>query len=638
MLAAPGDGSIKKIPGNLEGKGSVYDMINEANALAVKDPDLALTTITSAMQQSLKTNDPRAQAHCFLSLGTVNFNLERYSTAAENYRNALERFRDVDDPEGLYYSVKHLAISLDAQGSQLEALLAYGEALEIARVDNSIEEQIELLSNIGRIHYNRAEYTRALTYYSEAESLEDNDVPVKEKIATYNELGKVYEELNDTSEALRYYEQGRALAEESNDQENISNYYSNVSELSLRNQNTEQAINFQEQAVQLNRRNNNPVLENAANLKLANIHLQTDNSSEAIPYLQRALDLSNTLGEIQSQKEAYKGLSEAYESLGFYEKALESYKSYVTAADSFIALREADLLNRLQLSEELNARDQEIELLVLDQELDRQRISNLEKDQLIQKASNQRQRILKFTLATILILLAVSATLIYLGQVRTKEANRQLALQNLRGQMNPHFIFNALNSVNNFIASNDERSANKYLSEFSRLMRQVLNQSKANLIPLHEEVEVLERYLDLEHLRFPDLFDYSVELDDSISDDSISIPPMLIQPFIENSIWHGLRYREESGGTLKLRFSKNEEFLLVEIKDNGIGRKRSAELKTQNQKQYKSTAMSNIEERLRLLSEKHKKEFTVEISDASPGSEYPGTRVELKIPLKIEVA
>lgn len=627
---------VKRLPKSLPVKGEPYTLINTANALAADQPQAAMDTIQRALEASFALNDFRAQGHCYLSLGTINYNLERYKTAAQNYHLALDLFLKTNDSEGLFYGAKHLAITQEAMGLYDLALINYQEALSIARKERPKEDVVEILEGMGRIEFNRGNYTAALTYYQEVEQLEGKaQINSSKKVETLNKIGKVYEELDDSASAMDYYEQGRSLAEANNDVVNMSNYYSNVSSLNLRSNNVEQAIQSQQQAVDLNRAANNPVMENQAALDLANMHLQTDNSIAAIPYLKRVLDLSLTLGEIQSRKEAYKGLSEAYENIGNYQEALENYKAFVAAADSALAIREADILARLELSDQLSDREKEIELLVLDQELNEQRIQNLEKDQLIQQASMDRQRLINFGLIGLLLTLAVSATLIYLGQVKTKRANRQLALKNLRGQMNPHFIFNALNSINNFIASNDERAANKYLSEFSRLMRQVLDQSKSDLITLDAEVEVLQRYLDLEHLRFPGLFEFDIEVDKQLQGDKVSIPPMLVQPFLENAIWHGLRYRDSGGGKLKLLFERNQNRLEISISDNGIGRDKSKAIKTENQKRYKSTAMRNIEERLLLLSDEYRSPFEVSIDDANPGEEYPGTLVKIDLPLNL---
>ena len=197
--------------------------------------------------------------------------------------------------------------------------------------------------------------------------------------------------------------------------------------------------------------------------------------------------------------------------------------------------------------------------------------------------------------------------------------------------MNPHFIFNALNSVNNFIAKNDEKAANKFLSEFSRLMRKVLDYSQRDFISFEEEIELNELYLKLEHFRFRDKFEYQFEKNTEVNTYDMEVPPMLIQPFIENAVWHGLRYKE-GRGQLKISINDLGNVLLVKIQDNGIGRKKSAELKTANQKKYKSTGLQNVSKRIALINEIYGKNYEIEVSDFDETKEDTGTLVKIKIP------
>lgn len=214
-----------------------------------------------------------------------------------------------------------------------------------------------------------------------------------------------------------------------------------------------------------------------------------------------------------------------------------------------------------------------------------------------------------------------------------KRANQLLELKSLRTQMNPHFIFNALNSVNNFISKNDEKSANKYLSEFSHLMRMVLDYSKQDFISLREEIELNELYLKLEHFRFRDKFDYDFinKVDATYLD--TKVPPMLIQPFIENAVWHGLRYKENKGH-LKVTFEQSDDVIQVVIVDDGIGRVRSKALKTKNQLNHKSTGLNNVINRLIVLNKAYGQNFEVEVVDLYPDQDDTGTKAILKIPIK----
>lgn len=191
--------------------------------------------------------------------------------------------------------------------------------------------------------------------------------------------------------------------------------------------------------------------------------------------------------------------------------------------------------------------------------------------------------------------------------------------------MNPHFIFNALNSVNNYIAKSDERSANRYLSEFSSLMRSVLENSEEDFIPLTKELELLKLYIKLEHSRFPEKFDYVVKVEEEADVSAFQIPPMLLQPYIENAIWHGLRYKEEKGFLHVELEQKDRESIIITITDNGIGRKKSAELKTRNQRKQKSKGMGTIKKRIDILNDMYKNKLGVHISDLN--EDGTGTKV-----------
>jgi len=226
-------------------------------------------------------------------------------------------------------------------------------------------------------------------------------------------------------------------------------------------------------------------------------------------------------------------------------------------------------------------------------------------------------------------LLILLAYFMFRNNKQQKLSNNLLALKAMRSQMNPHFIFNALNSVNSFIAVNDERNANRYLSEFSELMRAVLENSDEDFIPLIQEIELLQLYLKLEHNRFSDKFDYKIKVDESINLEQFSIPPMLLQPYIENAIWHGLRYKKEKGNLEISINKKDNKTVSISIVDDGIGRKKSQKIKTKNQLKQKSKGMSTVKSRISILNEMYKERITLKVTDFKENGE--GTRVELEL-------
>mgnify|MGYP000573420752 CR=1 FL=1 len=257
------------------------------------------------------------------------------------------------------------------------------------------------------------------------------------------------------------------------------------------------------------------------------------------------------------------------------------------------------------------------------------------KDNEISDLTKERELISDINLLLLIGFILLTIGIVYLRRISKQRqvANQQLELRSLRSQMNPHFIFNALNSVNSFISTNDERKANKFLTDFSNLMRTVMENSEFDFLPLSKELEILEVYLQLEHHRFKNKFHYALNIEENIDTDKILLPPMIIQPFIENSIWHGLRYKKEIG-ELNVNLKLDNGDLIIEIKDNGIGRVKSKEYKTKNQKKNKSIAIKNIENRIKIFEDLHHIKIQYSTSDLNPEKEQPGTFVILRIPQK----
>ena len=220
------------------------------------------------------------------------------------------------------------------------------------------------------------------------------------------------------------------------------------------------------------------------------------------------------------------------------------------------------------------------------------------------------------------------------NEVQKKLMESQLTA--LRAQMNPHFLFNSLNSIQEFIITNDKRSANYYLSRFSRLVRNILNTSSKNEIRLKKEIETLQLYLDLEALRFEKNFEHVFEIDKNLDLENIYIPSMLIQPYVENAIKHGLMHKE---GMKKLfvRFFKNENTLVCEVEDNGIGRDRAKKIQKQNQKIYQSKAMILTKERLDLINSSGGGILNLDIIDLKNENNKPtGTKIIIQVQIKLK--
>ena len=210
----------------------------------------------------------------------------------------------------------------------------------------------------------------------------------------------------------------------------------------------------------------------------------------------------------------------------------------------------------------------------------------------------------------------------------------ELEMQALRAQMNPHFIFNSLNSINRFILQNNKTQASEYLTKFSKLVRLILQNSQAAMIPLESELESLELYLDLESLRFDHRFGYKISVPKDLDADVLKVPPLIIQPFAENAIWHGLMHREDKG-QLEIEISQVNDLLFFRIADNGIGRKAASELRSKSATRHKSVGLKITADRIALLHNSNENGSMVTINDlVHEDGTAAGTEVIIKIPVR----
>ncbi|HNQ82183.1 MAG TPA: histidine kinase [Bacteroidales bacterium] len=244
-----------------------------------------------------------------------------------------------------------------------------------------------------------------------------------------------------------------------------------------------------------------------------------------------------------------------------------------------------------------------------------------------------------FRLLLAIVVMVVLGLFFYmkLKQIRLSEHKKQeqLRLETLRGQMNPHFIYNSLNSINYFISLNDRLNANQYITDFSRLMRSIMTNSAQDYITLESEIQAIKDYLALEHLRFSNKFDYEIKTDEALDLVITEVAPSLVQPFIENAIWHGLRYIENRKGFLSVRFiMEGNGNLVCYVDDDGIGRKLSVKLKTGDQKKRNSRGIAIVTERLAIINSMQKSRYSVRVMNMYGDREETGTKVRIEIPFR----
>jgi len=332
---------------------------------------------------------------------------------------------------------------------------------------------------------------------------------------------------------------------------------------------------------------------------------------------------------------AYQILLRIKEKQGLFQNALQISRQLNSINDSIGDFQKRTEI--LDLKYNYQARQKDDQIMLLSQE-----------NQLQQFKINQNRLIL-FPVIAILVLLFLMLTL-YLRQNRIKSGRKVIELEQklFRSQMNPHFIFNSLTSIQNFILHQEDLKASVYLSKFSELVRSILNNSIEEQITLEQEISTIENYLELQKVRFPKKFDYVIDIDPGIDTESVMIPPMLAQPFIENAIEHGIKPKKEKGRIeIRIRRSGDQtigrsdqtnrrsgEQIILEVEDDGIGREKAQELLNQRDKNHKSMATAITQERIAVLNRKLKRKITMEIIDLKDeNGEAKGTRVVFGVPV-----
>lgn len=621
-------------PQSSERLNEVELLIDSANKIMDSKPQDAFAYIEEALELSVDSKNLKGEALCNHALGRINYRLEQYDLAINYLQRALtyNYVLNTAEKNKIYYD---LAQAYERYQNYDLSIEFYNNYMHHCRETNNIAEEINTKYDLARVYTKMDNNTEALQEYREIQQLEEKRNNPSGVILANDLMGEVYLKQNQPEAAISNYQQSVEVADELTNKRAKSRSLRKLGDAYRQSKKFEEEINTRKEALKISEQEEGPEEQAEDNLAIGEAYVQQNMPDEAVEYIQKSIELSERSGNIEKKGYALKTLSEAYKEKGEYEEALLAYKEYTSVIDSVYSKRETELRNNLELIASVNRKLQRIDMLEKDFEINRKNLELLEREQLVNSRELKTQKRITYILILVLIITSISSLFVYRSSIQKRKANQLLALKSLRSQMNPHFIFNSLNSVNNYIAQNNERMANKYLSEFSKLMRAVLENSKYDFVPVNSEIEIIDLYLKLEHSRFQDKFDYEFLVDKDKIGSEIKIPPMLIQPYIENAIWHGLRYKEDKG-FLKVELLKKDGYILAKVTDNGIGRKKSLEMKTKHQKQNNSTGIKNITNRLDIINEIYKTKYTVNIGDLNKKDES-GTVVEIKIPYELDL-
>lgn len=560
----------------------------------------------SKLSKSLKTGKSNKElAADYIDLAQEMMN-QNEAAKAENYLSqAIALYEKEKEKEALAAAYREMAKVQEVQQKYDAAIANYNKAAKASKK----KETKEMNENDANRLKNRNNLQMQSELIQKNIHISNTTQNRKEAAVAYQQMAQVKIEMDDKEGAIR--ELSNALENTKDKPEEAVKIKKEIAKTYVADAQYDKAIEVNEALVNEAKIISNAQMEVEQLRELSSVYLETNHDQKALASLQDAYQLAVSSRQTMEAKKILELLAAQYRQNKKPDKALLLYDDFINKLDTLIK-NDSTLIDKkfFQMHED--------------------KIAQLEKERALKDELLVKKNRFNYVLQGFIWLILIFTILIARSLYAIRKKNKRIALQSLRREMNPHFIFNSLNSVNQFIAQNNELEANKYLSSYSRLMRNIMENSNKDFISLSREIEQLKEYLELEHMRFRDKFTYQIQIDDSLDTDAAYIPNMIIQPQLENAIWHGLRYKEEPG-VLYLTIRPEGKSLCVLVEDNGIGLEKSKELKTQHQKQHHSRGLTNTRERINLLNKLYHIRISMNIREKK--EEETGVIVTLHFPL-----
>jgi tetratricopeptide (TPR) repeat protein len=579
---------------------SLRSLINIANQIETKGIilmkqgkyDSAIIQLETSQDMRNNVGDYLGVAMCLDGLGEI-FRLQgRFDKAIEVLNEAVKMKKSlklsVKDPNPTYFQLESLSISYLQLGHLFydwekypQALSYYDTSLSICRDIQYQRGEIDALRAMADVYITTDNNGEAGFLLNKALGISRKTLNKPHEAYIMKSIAFLFREQNQADSAIKYYDLSRKILDE-------AGFKNDLPEI---------------------------LLESGL------IHLQLKQIGEAYDDLTQSFSLAKEIGNKKTLLEVSKVLASLYSEAHNYEKAFYYLNIYTRLKDSVFKIETHKQLADMQALYQNQQKQQQIELL--------------ENKNSLSELQIKQSRYVNFSLGGLILFILLFAIL-FLRQIKIRNDQKALIFQQqlLRSQINPHFIFNSLTNIQNFIFKNDPLSAGKYLSSFAKLMRNILDNSREERITLEKETETLKQYLDLQKLRMGDKLEYEFIVNDKIDIKAIIVPPMLSQPFIENAIEHGIKHKEGKG-KVSIQIEMENNILEFSIADNGVGRDKAREIEKSREKKHRSLAMKITRERLEALRKKTRSKIRFEIIDLKDDDgNSTGTRVVFGVPVK----
>lgn len=587
------------------------------------EDSLASVEYQKVLEEHLHSGNLKGQATASNNLALLSYNRGDYRSALENHEKASRIFEELDLRKNLINSLANTGVVFLALADYPKALEYFLEAMKKTE-NGDIWERGNISNNLGLVYKNLGEFTQADSVYQVA-------------VAEYEKNGNLQAQANSLGNlaAVKQLQGELVLAEELileafkinrkiGNQRRIASDFSTLSSIYSEMNQSEKSGIVLDSAIQLYRSVGERLNLSKVLLEKAAIEKNRGNWNSAQRLELEGLRLAQESTSLEAQKNAWLGLAETYRGKRDFSKALEAFERAQHYKDSIFNDDNRKQILRLQLGHEYDQKAQ-----AMQSEFEKERI-------LLDLQTRESQLKARLYLMGLLVVLLVGAGLFLILKHQTNQRRKllqqryqteisELELKALKAQMNPHFIFNALSSISNFLLKNEPEEADRYLTKFARMIRKILDFSELKEISMEEEIRFLRDYIQIEALRLGKTIELQVENPDRVDLAGIKVPPLLLQPLVENSIWHGIAKTEENGH-IKFLFERSEIGVQLSLRDTGKGHNLPIELSGDHQ----SMGMKLVEKRL--LNSRKSRVTEKPIFDFDVDSEGFWVRLQLNSP------
>ncbi len=615
------------------------------NYLYLGEESLALKMYEKSLQLFQQLKDTKGTAISLYRLGELYFRRGEYFTAQQYLQKSIPLFEKADK-EKLPNVLNARGAIYQSLGQYREALREYTEALRISKKLGDAELTATVLGNIAGVQKDLNENAEGIKTHKEALALY-HQLGNKNGIALeLDGIGSCFDNMENTDSAFAYYTEAVKINEAIGNKDALADNFTNIGSMFNSVHNYDKALEYFSKSILMYQKlGDKPNLATVLNLMAdayVNAPLETllkygitskQRFAKAMAYNAEALLLANETGSLKIKRWILESLGPLYEKQNNFVAATEIYKQLIPLKDSLVNDSTKQAVTQQRLQYEFSKKE------------DAAKAENDEKHAVAYAENLRQKRENKILiLGGAVIVAAATISFVFYKKRHAAEVQKTKAefnvqvskteMKALLSQMNPHFIFNSLQSINKYIVENDKENASEYLYKFSQLMRLILENSRQQEVPLKEDLSALELYMQLELLRFGNRFRYLINVDPQIDQEDTLIPPMLLQPFVENSIIHGLAAKQD--GLIQIFIKRDGSMLRCTLQDNGVGRQSSLTIqKAEKGKNYKSLGMKIIQERLDIMNRLKKVSAAVHFFDLKDSDDKPsGLHIELLLPFK----